>query len=115
MTQNNDYIYSSDNDGSSNPDHALKDMSTVMKKETPNQPIDELKDKLNEQRNMINNVVRENRTLRIKNTNSQNEIRNLKNVIHYIEQDMELLKNVLVEYNKRLDYIETNAIIKNNK
>lgn len=115
MSHNKDYIYSGENSGISKPDDALKDMTSVMTKETPNQPIDELKDKLNEQRNMINNVVRENRTLRIKNTNSQNEIRNLKNTIHYMEQDIQLLKNVLVEFNERIDFIENNAIIKNKK
>ena len=115
MSYDKDYIYSSRNNGTSNPDDALKDMSSVMKKEKPDQPLDELKDKLNEQRNMINNVVRENRTLRIKNTNSHNEIRNLKNTIHYMEQDIQLLKNVLAEFNERIDYIENNAIIKNKK
>lgn len=112
---NKDYIYSSENDGESNPDALLKDMSSVMKNDQSDEPMKEFKDKLNEQRNMINNVVRENRTLRIKNTNSQNEIRNLQNVIHMLEQDIQLLKNVLVEYDKRIDYIENNAIIKNNK
>lgn len=113
MNSNKDYIYSSENDGVSNPDHLLKDMSSVMNKDNPNAPLDEVKERINEQRNMLNNVIRENRTLRIKNTNSQNEIRNLKNTIHLMEQDIQLLKNVLAEFNERIDYIENNAIIKN--
>jgi predicted nuclease with TOPRIM domain len=104
--------YEGDNVDAEN--HLLHDMSGVMKKKpTEQKEIKELHDQLTEQRQTLNNLIRENRTLRVKNTNSHNELRNLQNVVSNLENTMELYQRVLGEYSRRLDELENNVIIKN--
>lgn len=112
-----DYIYSSENDGESNPDALLKDMSSVMKGKSKDdhQLLKALTEQLSKQQQSLNNLIRENKTLRVRNTNLINETRNMINQIHALEQQVDLISKVLGEFSKRLDYLENNAIIKNNR
>lgn len=111
--QNDDYIYSQDNNGESRPDMALENMrSTMHKRDTTSVDVSLLEEELSVATKQVSNLVRENRTLRIKTTNTQNELRNMQSVITELGRELELYKNVLIEYSKRLDHIEDNAIIK---
>lgn len=109
-------IYSTENDGVSNPDDNLGTMSSVMnRKGKDDELIKKLYERMDTQERQLSNLHRENKTLRLKSSSNSNEIRNMTNMISNLQQENELYKNVLIEYSQRLDYIERYAIIKDKR
>lgn len=105
------------NEDKSNPDALLKDMSSVMKssKQPLKEEIDSINGRMMKHATALDNVLRENKTLRTRNTNLSNSLRQHQQHIYAIENDVEFLKKVLLEQSKRIDELENNAIIKNKR
>lgn len=104
-------------DDNSDPDGLLKDMSSVMKrkKEPLKEEVESINNRMMKHATAIDNLVRENRTLRHKNTSLINDNRTLNNFVNSMSKDIELLKRALIEQSQRIDELEKNVIIRSNR
>lgn len=91
----------------------LKDMSSVMMRNPKeDSEIKSINERMMKHATAIDNLLRENKVLRHKNTSLIKDNKTLINKINMMDNDINLLREVLIEQSKRIDYLENNVIIK---
>lgn len=101
------------NDDQKRRNDLLKDMSSVMmSKPKEDSEIKSLNERMMKHATAIDNILRENKVLRQKNTSLIKDNKTLANKMNMLDSDLRLMREVLIEQSKRIDYLENNVIIK---